>query len=150
MARLSSNMASFLGELAIITFLNPLSGRHHVFTFPGGAAVMVRLAGPKGDAIHISEFVSTMQRMGHGTTAMQRLVELADRHGILLTLHAIPYGYNPIPTGKLIRFYQEHGFQVRKGGMDDEDLMVRRPAPKHSAPVSVRSFTQWEVAHGNG
>jgi len=60
---------------------------------------------------------------GNGSTMLRALCDLADRHGIEITLKTLPFGRKPYPMSKeqLTQWYQRHGFETagRK--------LVRRP-----------------------
>jgi GNAT superfamily N-acetyltransferase len=51
-------------------------------------------------------------RQGHGSAMLRQLCSLADKHGIVLKLKALPLGAKPYPFSRdeLTGWYQRHGF----------------------------------------
>ena len=59
------------------------------------------------------------RRHGHGTAALEKLVALADRHGISIRLHAVSILSIGPDTPTLIRWYERFGFTPEPPVPDD-------------------------------
>ena len=69
---------------------------------------------------------------GNGAKMLRALCELADRHGIELTLKPLPFGRKPHPMTReqLHTWYQQHGFVAGKKNL------VRKPGKPAEIPGS--------------
>lgn len=90
----------------------------------GGVRVAYQLDG--GDAMHLKtiESLEGAGRSGIPTRAMRAITELADKHGITVTLNASPFGERALSREQLRDFYRKFGFEQAKEG---EGFMVRNP-----------------------
>ena len=89
-------------------------------------------------AFHLSERESRMRlntiralepHSGAGTIAMQRIVRIADKHGVTMELTASPYGEGKERIGKdkLVSWYESHGFHMESGFDPALGYMIREP-----------------------
>ena len=81
---------------------------------------------PFDGRIHLSWIQTLKPKSGAATETMKFLTELADKHGVAMSLSAVPKGSGEtkIPKAKLVAFYKRFGFT---GHPDD---MVREPKVK--------------------
>jgi CheY-like chemotaxis protein len=87
-------------------------------------------------------------RRGHGSTMLRWICELADRHGIILKLRALPFGKKPYPLSRvqLLDWYGRHGFEGKRW------KLVRMPVAKNmpSAPLALSPlFSGWCSERGH-
>ena len=89
---------------------------------------------PFDGGIHLSWIQSLYPKKGYASMAMKWLTDLADKHGVPMTLDAVPRGTGEwkIGKGKLVAFYKKFGF---KGS----GLMTRKPQ-NQTTVVSALSF----------
>lgn len=102
------------------------------------------------DGTHIASVEAIEKGKGHGSTAMKAITDLADKHGIPLSLGASPYGKGGLKANDLRAFYERHGFH----GDKDSVYMTREPKAKLSTDSwydrNTKSWvTQQKDAHGN-
>lgn len=76
--------------------------------------VMIEL-GPFGHNIHITDIVSMKPGQGHGSVALRKINDLADKHDLSIDLTAKAYSDDRMSTSQLRKWYKRHGF------FDDED-----------------------------
>lgn len=76
------------------------------------------------NTLHLADLSADQPGKGEGSKALARITDLADRHGVTLTLDAHPTGPNAMPLPKLVQVYGRHGFMPQG---DDETFMVRTP-----------------------
>ena len=69
-------------------------------------------------------------RHGHGSAMLRQLCNLADKHGIVLKLKALPLGAKPYPFSRheLTDWYQRHGFVGKHRNMIREPRRVNEGA----------------------
>jgi GNAT superfamily N-acetyltransferase len=90
----------------------------------GKTAVTVH---PKPFYLYIKGLKSSPANQGHGTAAMNKIVELADKHGVILGLYPHPLDEPEsieainATVKRLIAFYKRFGFQGTK------EAMLRHP-----------------------
>lgn len=94
------------------------------------------------NTVHVESIRADQPGQGAGTQAMQQLTQLADKHGVKLTLDAVPLkpaeGEAAIPAEKLQDFYKSQGFNSTEGGLVEGRAMVREPtAPQAWTPPDV-------------
>ena len=79
---------------------------------------------PFDGRIHLSWIQTLKPKSGAATETMKFLTELADKHGVAMSLSAVPKGKGEtkIPKAKLVAFYKRFGFT----GHPDE--MIREPS----------------------
>jgi hypothetical protein len=112
-----ANSAALIGEFGQL----PESTREWARELEGCA---VTLALDDGEAIQIASLEALEPGRGAGTRAIRRLCELADAHGVTLTLIADPFGKRPkITRAKLMHWY--HGFGFRACSV--HSYQMRRP-----------------------
>lgn len=108
----------------------------------GGANIHVTLTG--SNTAEISDLAAKEVWQGQGTAALNDITQLADKHGIDLTLEASPYGKNAGTPEQLRDLYRQHGFES-DGGLK----MVRRagdqPSDFRETPGSVKPEEQIPV-----
>lgn len=78
------------------------------------------------NAAHIEDFRALTTGKQYGPAALRRITNLADQHGVRLTLDANPLDTGGIPKDKLVALYEQHGFHA----VPDEwrpNLMERKP-----------------------
>lgn len=109
----------YLDDFAAMTVQHPWDNRTRYFEI-GGWPIMVELrsgAAPS-DVIHIGSIIAPPELRGKGESSkvLKVLCDLADKHGVKLTLTAkpIPTQQKGLPATKLKAWYQRHGF-VFKG-----------------------------------
>ncbi len=118
----------FLRDLEGMTHTNPIDPGSRVFD--GDAVVSVFVGDGRkewGNPDHA--YIQDIRRMskGGGSRALKELCWLADRHGVVLTLHA--KGYGEVPTEKLVTLYERFGFRVIAGPGDNGGYdMERQPS----------------------
>ena len=69
-------------------------------------------------------------RQGNGSAMLRQLCLLADKHGIVLKLKALPLGAKPYPFSReeLTGWYQRHGFEGKHRKMIREPRRVNEGA----------------------
>jgi len=112
----------FMDEYHATTQGNPLDHRARVY----GHSV-AHLSDAR-DTIHIHDIRSFQHKGGHGTKHLKHITDLADKHKVKLSLHAVPYDdgiHGKMSPHKLKSWYMEHGF--RKKHEDGDVYMERNP-----------------------
>lgn len=84
------------------------------------------------DVVHIENIRALETGKGHGPEALKALGAMADRHGVTLSLDAVPLEREGISAEKLRALYEQHGFVPAKGGLVEGRAMAR--------PVSSREL----------
>ena len=79
---------------------------------------------PFDGRIHLSWIQTLKPKSGAATETMKFLTELADKHGVAMSLSAVPKGKGEtkIPKAKLVAFYKRFGF------IGHPDEMIREPS----------------------
>lgn len=114
---LNESVDSFIKEFIAGTKPNPLNPNERI---AGGALIELS---KMGDHIHIHSIRSYMGTgQGYGTRSMEVTCRIADKHGVVLHINAIPYGDDKMPKSKLKSWYKTFGFKPLRG-----DEMVREP-----------------------
>jgi hypothetical protein len=94
----------------------------------GTPLVKLKLTNKGGDIVEIVELRALSDQRGLGRQALKELTEMADEHGVTLTLQASPLeleGPRALTPEKLRDIYREAGFEQTSGR--DPANMVRRP-----------------------
>lgn len=82
-------------------------------------------------ALHLSDVMAIgAPRQGGGTRAVQMICDLADKHGVKVTLTAKAYTDERMSTGQLKQWYERFGFHEEDDGWGDDSEgydMVRYP-----------------------
>lgn len=72
-------------------------------------------------ALHLSDVAAIgVPRSGGGTQALQMLCDLADKHGVKITLTAKAYTENHMSTRQLKKWYERFGFHEDEDSFGDE------------------------------
>lgn len=72
-------------------------------------------------ALHLSDVMAIgAPRTGGGTHALQMICDLADKHGVKVTLTAKAYTDERMSTGQLKRWYERFGFHEEDDGYGDD------------------------------
>jgi len=101
--------------------------------------------------LHLSRIIVArpLREQGIGTRAMNELVALADRHGLLMTLSpAVDFGGSS--AERLKKFYRRFGFVSNKGRYKDftlSDAMYRLPARASLSGPRMGAVEGWVVTH---
>lgn len=122
---------AFLRDLFDASYPNPLNPRERVLA---SIAVAVEVSPLRG-GVHLDEVRALCPGKGEGTKAMRFLTDLADKHGVSLTLFPMPFGNEKMYTDDLVRFYRKHGFQFESEQWDGDFDMIRFPRePRQTNP----------------
>jgi GNAT superfamily N-acetyltransferase len=152
------SIKEFFSDLNAMTTQSPLNkgwggGRLMVFEDEDGDPIHVSIKIARiGDKLHLDEFAVLGQnwRGGWGTKALQKIVDLADKHGQRITLFAVPIeigmGFtfvNGEPVGKisqekLVAFYEGFGFKATGGA--DGKFLAREPQTPRLKPFISESI----------
>ncbi|WP_454727771.1 MULTISPECIES: hypothetical protein [Cupriavidus] len=117
-----------IGAVERMGFYNPLNDRELVF---GGVKVELRAADPQ--RLRISSFDAMQPRAGTGTTALLRLIALADLYGSELELDANPYGgRDEMSKEALQAWYADRGGFLPE--TEGETAMLRMPQTRDALP----------------
>jgi GNAT superfamily N-acetyltransferase len=123
---------AFLRDLFDASYPNPLNPRERILA---GIEVAVEVSPLRG-GVHLDEVRALRPGKGEGTKAMRFLAELADKHGVTMTLFPMPFGDQKMDTDDLVRFYRKHGFRFEseESDEDDEDDSEMIRFPRHANP----------------
>lgn len=86
-----------------------------------------------GNEVHMHDIFSTAPKSGAGTKALKHLTGLADKHGVKINIHAKVYSDRPEhirSTGKLMKWYNKHGFQHEEDEPDESHGSEMKYYPK--------------------
>jgi hypothetical protein len=113
----------------------------------GSASVSLSSDPFADDTVHLETIRADETGKGHGPAALKQITELADQHGVKVTLDAIPMdGDKGISAEKLSDFYKSHGFTSTEGGLVEGRAMVREPvAPKPWEPPAFQGKVPGEM-----
>jgi hypothetical protein len=128
---------AFLRDLFDASYPNPLNPRERILA---GIEVAVEVSPLRG-GVHIDEVRALRPGKGEGTKAMRFLAELADKHGVTMTLFPMPFGDQKMDTDDLVRFYRKHGFRFESEEGDEEEAdidMIRFPRQTNPRGLDVR------------
>jgi GNAT superfamily N-acetyltransferase len=128
---------AFLRDLFDASYPNPLNPRERIFA---GIEVTVEVSPLRG-GVHLDEVRALRPGKGAGTKAMRFLAELADKHGVTMTLFPMPFGDQKMDTDDLVRFYRKHGFRFESEEGDEEEAdidMIRFPRHANPRGLDVR------------
>jgi hypothetical protein len=126
---MSAPIMGFLTELSLTA--RPVGRGSYAFVAPDGSCRGFVQIIPDLDRVAIHRLWTRKPGGGNGTFILRALCELADRHGIELTLKPLPIGRKPYPLKRdqLQAWYQRHGF------VGTRRKMLRPPAAsKPQAP----------------
>lgn len=130
MTTMSDNIDSFMKEYHGKTWPNPINPRERGMTLrdsslkDGEGYVIMQIRVFDG-AIHISSILSSESNKGMGGFVMKILCNLADKHGVKMTLAPQRFGTRKgdMSTPMLKKWYTKLGFKTARG----TDEMVRQP-----------------------
>lgn len=92
---------------------NPHPFNDKVVTF---GPVGVEMSAMGDDVVHLHDIISyEQQQSGHGTKVLQKLMQLANRHGVVIDAHAKAYSNDPRhqqDNHALLAWYVKNGFTV--------------------------------------
>jgi len=131
-------LADFLADLTAIAPL--VGGCTYAFRNESGERTGFLQLIPESPRLLCVHRIWTLQpHRGDGSAMLKQLCELADRHGIVLKLKALPFGSKPFPLScsALIDWYERHGFEGKRR------KMVREPKQVDSR---IRRFRQQHLA----
>lgn len=114
----SSPADVFIDELYSISEENPFNPKKRVI-----GSTSVEVSKHKTDEIHISDIQS--YERGDGSKALQIICDLADKHGVTMSLFASSYGN--VPVEKLVEWYTRYGFVVKSNNDKESVKMIRSP-----------------------
>jgi hypothetical protein len=102
--------------------------------------VVMRVTPDKDESnvIWIDSVVSKTPQKGHGTAAMNWLIDLADETGVTLRLDAVPIGNRKMPEADLFRFYRRFGFRQPYGDSGMERKSLAAVVPYRSLYRAIR------------
>lgn len=147
-------VASFISAVESWGQYNPMNGGELVLDAeklaPGGLPELrpsTRLAAAafltmknRRDKVYLSTLETVPRKQGHGTRVMQALTDLADTHGVTLTLEPVPFqprnGAKMTPS-KLAKFYKGFGFAKQSDESWEAGHMVRLPKSQQSIKVET-------------
>jgi hypothetical protein len=113
-----NNTAAFMDDYILITQEHPFNHKARIYN---GAVLEVY---PMGNAVHVSDVMTTAPRSGAGTAAVKFLTSLADRHRVKLELLAKAYSKDKkyiTDTEQLANWYKKMGFHVDDEFIEDPD-----------------------------
>jgi len=119
-----SPVRSFLDEFWATTQENWLNPRQRIVAGVAGVEVCPSVYDRAG-TVHITDIVASRPGEGQGTTALQQILVLADKHGVSLDLIARSYVKERLTSRQLRDWYSRHGFQTKNGNARDGYCMVR-------------------------
>ena len=83
----------------------------------------------------VSDVYTVERRKGHATKLLTKVVEFADRRGLILKTAAEAYGVEPrMTTDQLVSFYSKFGFVLLS---DDPDYRYMERKPLRSQALQV-------------
>lgn len=134
-----SNIREFMAEFRKISYENPINPRERLIgrgQTDRDWALLDITPWMANETVHLSSIQSLDQgkRTGAGSYALKRITDLADKHGVTISLHADKFGNVPgsPSTTQLRKWYERNGF-VRANGSEQ---MVREPnGLKNTRPV---------------
>jgi hypothetical protein len=117
-------VSNFLADLSGIA---PIAGTQtYAFTCPLGERTgYVQIISESHNEVTIHRIWTLAPRSGHGSAILRKVCEIADRHGIILKLRALPFGAKPFPLSRdqLFDWYSRYGFEGKRR------KMIRLPRP---------------------
>ena len=94
-----------------------------------GDSVMVEI-GIFDKRLWFSSIHSLDRGQGNAGRVMQKIVDIADKHGVTIALTPKPFGGkdgSPVLTkSQLVTFYKKYGFKPEKGGFGDMERIANK------------------------
>jgi hypothetical protein len=107
----SDNIDKFMKDVWGKTQPHPFENKIRIFNNEAVIELRPWLGGPKGERSVALKWIQALEpRQGQGTRAMQFIVDLADKYGVILDLQPVPKEKNKMPISKLRTFYKKFGF----------------------------------------
>jgi GNAT superfamily N-acetyltransferase len=122
MTSLEAGMDRFIADLNQV-FLQVERG-HHAFVDAAGIYLgFVQLILYPDHRVTLHRLWTLASGKGYGSIMLRALCDVADRHGVEITLKVIPIGRKPYPLTReqLLTWYQRHGFEGTRR------KMIRKP-----------------------
>ncbi len=104
-------MDAFYTDLVAIA--PAVGGGCHAFVAPDGTCRgWVQIIFGKDRRIDIHRLWTLAPGQGNGSAMLRSICELADRHGVEISLKALPFGRKPfrLSADQLVQWYARHGF----------------------------------------
>ena len=125
---------AFLEDFASATVPSPV-GLKHSRMFPGVPVAIAMHAEEDGVSLDYLQAHSGVRGSGTGTEAMRRILDLADKHGVAITLEPVPLDDEWADESRLERWYATFGFVYTEPLLDEfgyavRTAMVRAPHAK--------------------
>lgn len=100
------------------------AGTYAFHNAEGDRIGFVQIVNASHNEATIHRIWSLESRRGHGSAMLRWVCEIADRHGIVLKLRALPFGKEPysMSRAQLLDWYERHGFEEKR------QKLVRMPA----------------------
>jgi hypothetical protein len=105
------NVKNFLSALMVIA--PPAGDGDYMFTkSEGGCHGFVQFIHNSPRSLTIHRLWTLERGQGNGSIMLRKLCQLADEHGVELTLKCLPFGRKPYPllSEQLVDWYQRYGF----------------------------------------
>ena len=146
MAIKSSKTTAFMQDFTNFTQAHPWDNLSRIL---GSTMVQVY---PVNGEIHLSDIQTLNPKSGAGTTAIQHLLKLADKHGVVITGTAkayAPKGAMISTSTRLRKWYEKLGFKVIGGNKDEGFEIKYTPKKETTANLEVSAkapFTTYAEA----
>lgn len=127
-SRPTENTDAFIRDLHDTTEEHPFNHNARIYGTPGKHALIH--VSPDAKGVHLHDIVSYDPGGGVGTSALQHLTRLADKHKIEISGVAKAYSNNPEhirSTPKLKSWYTKHGFTSSRGNASDGYDITYKP-----------------------
>lgn len=134
--------SNFLNEFEAAHPENPEDATQRVME---GAKVELQRDPFDESALHINTLEADEAGKGAGSAALKEVTDLADKHGVRLTLDAKPFGEKGMEPDKLADFYKRFGFEVKEQG-EGHALMERTPESPKVVPFKAKKPDQQALA----
>ena len=106
----------FMDEYDENTWANPITPDERIHNDAAGLTIR-----PSGDHIWLDSIRAFTKGAGAGSAALDMVLDLADRHGVVLKGFAEPFGEGGLNRADLVAWYKDRGFVF------DGNVMVRAP-----------------------
>lgn len=107
-----------------------IEGEPGLYFLESGVKVEFEASGSK--SILLRNIKAMVEGQKQGGAVMRHIIEMADRHGVIIELQASPYGEKAMSPENLKRFYNRYGFRETRPG---EAHMIRYPGDEGVATV---------------
>jgi hypothetical protein len=109
--------------------LGRINAMNHHETIIDGVAV--ELAPSWDGSVWLRSIRAMTPGSGAGTKVMERINQIADKHGVRLEVQPVPFGNDKVGVKRLMEFYRRLGFSGGPRGM------YREPAPTAERPLKL-------------